>query len=80
LEQVGIKKVINYSHKAGITSELRSDLSLALGTSEITPLEIASAYATIANLGVRIDPVSIIRIEDNNGKIIKRILFKKGSI
>jgi penicillin-binding protein 1A len=71
LEQVGIKKVINYSHKAGITSELRPDLSLALGTSEITPLEITSAYATIANLGVRIEPLSIIRIEDYSGNIIK---------
>ena len=80
LEQVGIKKVINYSHKAGITSELRSDLSLALGTSEITPLEIASAYATIANLGVRIDPVSIIRIEDNNGKIIKKNIIQKKEV
>jgi len=71
LEQVGTKKVINYSHKAGITSELRPDLSLALGTSEITPLEITSAYATIANLGVRIEPLSIIRIEDYSGNIIK---------
>lgn len=71
LEQVGIKKVINYSHKAGITSELRPDLSLALGTSETTPLEIASAYATIANLGVKVDPLSVIRIENYSGKIIK---------
>lgn len=71
LERVGIKKVISYSHKAGIISELRPDLSLALGTSEITPLEITSAYATIANLGVNVNPLSIIRIEDYAGKIIK---------
>lgn len=77
LEQVGVNKVINYAHKAGIKSELRSDLSLALGTSEITPLEIASAYATIANLGVRVDPISIIRIEDYNGKIIKENIPQK---
>jgi penicillin-binding protein 1A len=77
LEQVGVNKVINYAHKAGIKSELRSDLSLALGTSEVTPLEIASAYATIANLGVRVDPISIIRIEDYNGKIIKENIPQK---
>jgi len=71
LEQVGINKVINYAHKAGIKSKLRPDLSLALGTSEVTPLEIASAYATIANLGVRINPISIIRVEDYSGNIIK---------
>lgn len=80
LEQVGIKKVINYSHKAGIKSKLRSDLSLALGTSEITPLEIASAYATIANLGVQIDPVSIIRIEDNKHKILKENITQKNKV
>jgi penicillin-binding protein 1A len=80
LEQVGIKKVINYSHKAGIKSELRPDLSLALGTSEISPLEISSAYATIANLGVRVDPLSIIRIEDYSGKIIKDNISQKKKV
>ena len=80
LEQVGIKKVINYSHKAGIKSELRSDLSLALGTSEITPLEIAFAYGTIANLGVKVDPVSIIRIEDNKSKIIIENITQKKEV
>ncbi|MBA7573656.1 Penicillin-binding protein 2D [subsurface metagenome] len=80
LDQVGIKKVINYSRKAGIKSELRPDLSLALGTSEISPLEIASAYATIANLGVRVDPLSIIRIEDYSGKIIKDNIPQKKKV
>ncbi|MDD5015571.1 MAG: penicillin-binding protein 1A [Atribacterota bacterium] len=80
LEQVGVKEVINYAHKAGITSELRPDLSLALGTSEITPLEITSAYATIANLGVRIDPLSIIRIEDYSGNIIKENITQKKKV
>ncbi len=71
LEQVGVNKVINYAHKAGIKSELRPDLSLALGTSEVTPLEIASAYATIANLGTRVEPIPIIRVEDYEGKTLK---------
>jgi penicillin-binding protein 1A len=77
LEQIGIKKAVNCAHKAGIESELRSDLSLALGTSEISPLEIASAYATIANLGERITPISIIRIEDYEGNIIKQTILEK---
>lgn len=77
LEQVGVNKVINYTRKAGIKSELRPDLSLALGTSEISPLEIASAYGTIANLGVRVNPISIIRIEDYTGKIIKENIPQK---
>ncbi len=80
LEQVGVNKVINYTHKAGIKSELRPDLSLALGTSEVSPLEIASAYATIANLGVRVNPISIIRIEDYTGKIIKENIPQKKKV
>ena len=80
LEQVGIKKVINYSRKAGIKSELRADLSLALGTSEITPLEIASAYATIANLGLKVDPLSVIQIEDYSGKIVKDNIPQKKKV
>jgi penicillin-binding protein 1A len=80
LEQVGINKVINYAHKAGIKSKLRPDLSLALGTSEVSPLEIASAYATIANLGVRINPISIIRVEDYSGKIIKENIPQKKKV
>ncbi|MEA2021942.1 MAG: penicillin-binding protein 1A [Candidatus Caldatribacteriota bacterium] len=77
LEQVGIKKTVKCAHKAGIESELRPDLSLALGTSEISPLEIASAYATIANLGERIIPISIIHIEDYEGNIIKQTTLEK---
>jgi len=77
LEQVGIKKAINYAHKAGIKSELRPDLSLALGTSEMNPLEIASAYATIANMGERVTPTSIIRIEDYDGHIMMQNNIEK---
>jgi len=72
LERVGVRDVIQNAHKAGITSTLRADLSLALGTSEITPLEMASAYATIANMGTYIEPISILKIEDYNGKILEQ--------
>ncbi|MDD4363878.1 MAG: penicillin-binding protein 1A [Atribacterota bacterium] len=72
LERIGVRDVIQNSHKAGINSQLRQDLSLALGSSEVTPLEMASAYATIANMGTYVEPVSILRIEDYNGKIIER--------
>ncbi len=71
LERVGVRDVIQNAHNAGIKSSLRADLSLALGTSEVTPLEMASAYATIANMGTYIEPVSILKIEDHNGKVLE---------
>jgi penicillin-binding protein 1A len=77
LEEVGIKKTVNSAYKAGIESKLRPDLSLVLGTSEVNPLEITSAYATIANLGERVSPISIIRIEDYEGNIIEETTQKK---
>jgi penicillin-binding protein 1A len=72
LERVGVRDVIQNAEKAGITSSLRADLSLALGTSEVTPLEMASAYATIANMGTYVEPISILKIEDHNGKVLEQ--------
>ncbi len=72
LERVGVRDAIRDAQKAGIVSNLRPDLSLALGTSEVTPLEMASAYATIANMGIHNEPMAIIKIEDFNGKILEQ--------
>lgn len=72
LERVGVREVIQNAQKAGIKSTLRPDLSLALGTSEVTPLEMASAYATIANMGTYVEPIAIIKVEDYNGKILEQ--------
>ena len=72
LERVGVRDVIRDAQKAGIKSTLRPDLSLALGTSEVTALEMASAYATIANMGTYVEPTAIIKVEDYNGKILEQ--------
>ncbi len=79
LERVGVRDVIQNAQKAGITSTLRPDLSLALGTSEVSPLEMASAYGTIANMGIYVEPTAILKIEDFNGKILEQnhTIFKK---
>jgi penicillin-binding protein 1A len=58
------EEIIKYAKKMGISSPLRQDLSLALGTSEVTPLELTSAYSTFANNGVHVEPIAILRIDD----------------
>ncbi len=63
-------QVLKYAKRMGITSELNPYPSIALGTSEVSPLELTSAYGTIANKGVHVDPISILRIEDRNGILI----------
>ena len=64
IQEVTPEKVIKTARKFGINSPLGNNLSLALGTSGISPLEMASAYSMIANLGVYNEPYFIQRIED----------------
>lgn len=70
LQEVGPEKVIETAQAVGIDSPLKNVPSLALGTSEITPLELASAYATIANGGLRTRPYFIDSIVNNSGEIL----------
>ena len=63
-------QVVKFARRMGIKSELNPYPSLALGTSEVTPLELTSAFGTFANNGILFNPISIIRIEDKNGIVI----------
>lgn len=63
-------QVVKFAKKMGIDSHLDAYPSIALGTSEITPLELTSAFGTLANKGVHVEPISILRIEDKNGILI----------
>jgi len=77
-EQIGIKSVIDAARRAGISSTLKPYASLALGAQEVTPLEIASAYATLAHGGVRLEPVIIEAVRDARGKLLSRQERKPG--
>ncbi|MFC2092054.1 penicillin-binding protein 1A [Elusimicrobiota bacterium] len=59
-----------YARKMGIKSPLPRTLSLALGSGDLTPLELASSYCVFANQGIRTEPYTIIRIEDYAGNTI----------
>ena len=59
--------MIRTARKFGIKSQLGKNLSLALGTSGLSPYEVASAYSVIANLGVYNEPYLIQHIEDFQG-------------
>jgi len=65
--QLGIDRVIEYAKRMGIKEPLQANLSLALGSSVVTPLDMASAYSTIANQGVHIDPSPIRIVRDSLG-------------
>src|SRR5215831_2620152 len=70
-ERVGIKRTMQVARKLGISSALTTDLSLALGTSDLTLLELTSAYATFANQGVWMPPTAVRHVTDAQGKLLE---------
>jgi penicillin-binding protein 1A len=71
IQAVGPPAVINVAKRMGIKSRLQNVLSLALGTNEVTLLELTSAYGVLAAEGMRAEPMAITRIEDRNGNVIE---------
>ncbi len=71
-QQIGIKTVVEYSKRFGIADNMGPYLSNALGAQETTLMQITAAYGMIVNGGKRITPTFIDRIQDRDGKTIKR--------
>lgn len=67
---LGEEMLVNTAKRLGITSQLSAIPSLALGTEEISLLEMTAGYSTFANLGYKINPHFIKRIEDSEGNIL----------
>ena len=67
-------QVVKFAKNMGIESPLNPYPSLALGTAEVSPLEMTSAYGTLANKGVHVSPISILKIEDKNGILIDQFV------
>jgi penicillin-binding protein 1A len=66
--EVGPKAVVAVAHRLGITSDLDPVPSIALGSSDVTPLEMVSAYTAFANGGLGVQPHVITRVRTANGK------------
>ncbi len=71
LEDIGVRYAANYARKLGIESHLDEDLTLGLGSSALTPMELARSYAVLANGGVRVLPTYINKIYDRDGKVVE---------
>ncbi len=71
LQDIGVDYAANYARKLGIESPIARDLTLALGSSALTPLELATAYSVFASGGVRHTPTYITRILDHDGRVLE---------
>ena len=69
-QEVGLDKVIKACKRLGITSPMEPFISLPLGSVEVTPLEMASAYATFANNGWQSPSTVIARVTDSAGNVV----------
>jgi penicillin-binding protein 1B len=78
--EVTIGRVMNLAGKAGLPKPARAYPAMALGTSEATPLQIASAYTAFANLGTRSTPVPINRITTGEGVTIAAPITQKNEV
>ena len=69
---IGMPTIIDYAKKYGVTDDMPSLLSFALGAKETTPLRMATAYGMIVNGGRKITPSFVDRVQDRDGKTIWR--------
>ncbi|MGB6175948.1 MAG: PBP1A family penicillin-binding protein [Methylocella sp.] len=68
--EVGPKAIVRVAHRLGIASDLSADPSIALGTSEVTPLEITTAYVPFANGGIGVQPQIVAKVKTASGKLL----------
>jgi penicillin-binding protein 1A len=72
LRKVSTSLVGSYARRMGIRSPIGQNLSLALGTSEVTLLELTTAYGVYANRGIRNDPLFVLKVEDKAGNVLEK--------
>jgi membrane carboxypeptidase/penicillin-binding protein len=70
-QEIGTGTVLQYARESGLTTPLPAVPSLGIGAGEVIPLEVAAAYTVYPDLGVRVEPQAIVRIEDRNGNVLR---------
>jgi penicillin-binding protein 1A len=80
LEEVGVGSVKKVLQDLGINEEVEDDLSIALGTSNLTLLDLVKGFSAFANGGMRLKPVMLRRIEDDQGNVLEEQGPEKASV
>ncbi len=70
-QTVGPQQIVERADDLGITSPMKPNASLVLGTAEVSPLEMAAAYSTLARGGTRIPPRLIAKVTDTDGRVLE---------
>lgn len=80
MDLVTKEQVIDYAQRMGIKSPIPPYYSIALGTAQVTPLEMTSAFGVFANEGIYVEPNSILKIEDKDGNVIEENVPEKKEV
>lgn len=79
-EKVGWDKVVEYAHKCGIESKLKSVPSVSLGPNDVSVFEMVKAYGTFLNKGKKVDPILVEKITDQDGNVIENFKAKQTEV
>jgi penicillin-binding protein 1B len=71
-QDIGVERIIATARALGLTTPLPAVPSLVLGTSEVVPLELAGAFAVLANFGIKTEPLVIKAVMDHDGQVLSR--------
>jgi penicillin-binding protein 1A len=69
-QRVGVESMAQVANRMGVKSEIPRVMSAPIGAASVTPLEMVTAFTTFANMGVRVEPRFIRRIEDSEGRLL----------
>jgi len=72
LDLIGGRRVVDFAHRCGIQTPLPTWPSIALGSADLVPLEVASAYSTIANQGTHIEPYFREKVSTPDGQVLEQ--------
>jgi penicillin-binding protein 1A len=76
-EHVGWDKIVDYAHKIGIESPLKSVPSVSLGSNDVSVFEMVRAYSTFLNKGQKVDPILVSKITDQRGEVLQEFTLKQ---
>ena len=79
-EKVGWDKIVEYAHKVGIESPLKSVPSVSLGSNDVSVYEMVRAYSTFLNKGKKIDPLLVTKITDQDGSVLAQFDLKSEQV
>lgn len=70
IQDVGVEDTIRMAERLGITTPITDDPTIALGSSSVKLIDMATAYGVFANGGVKVEPYSVDRVETNTGRVV----------